>query len=345
MAQFGAICDRTKLYTMPSHANKVDTYSCVDCKSHVIIKQGEVRKHHFCHAKKSNCMFYEYEPTIHGGESEYHINAKHRIKSLLETQHQFNITSHCHICNNTTNSILPIITDDMNIILEYNTIHNDERIIADVACVKDNKVIYIIEILHTHHTEGDKRPDPWWELYATDVINYEVTSKHILLNCCRNICTSCFTSEKIRKEQHITQYKEERRKQQEQRNQQEEQQRKQQDEQRKQQDEQRKQQDEQRKQQEEQQRKQQEEHRKQQEEQRKQQEEHRKQQEEERKQQEEEQRKLRIKELAFKRCLQINRKAIESVCKPNKLAQEYRKQQEERSKVITFNKNVSTFRL
>ena len=202
MREYGAICDRTKLYTMPLDANKVDTYSCVTCKECVLVKQGEIRKHHFSHGPNSMCTFYKYKPSMEGGgETESHINAKYRLKSLLETQHQLTISSHCVLCHEKWESTLPILTEDMKIVLEHPMTHNGEVIKTDMACVQQENTPYIIEILHTHQTETDKRPEPWFELYSMDILNYDSESKHIRLKCRREACLPCFQYVKMCEEQ------------------------------------------------------------------------------------------------------------------------------------------------
>jgi hypothetical protein len=202
MGQFGAICDRTKLYTMPLDANKVDTYSCVKCKERVRVKQGEIRAHHFSHCRNSNCTFYNYEPSMEGGgETEFHINAKYRLQSLLETQHQLTISSYCVVCHEKWESTLPILTEDMKIVLEHPMTHNGDSITADMACVQQKNIPYIIEILYSHQTEADKRPEPWYELHAMDILNHNSESKHIRLKCCREVCLPCFQYVKMCEEQ------------------------------------------------------------------------------------------------------------------------------------------------
>ena len=183
---------------MPTEANKVDQYQCIDCKEEVFVKQGEQRVHHFCHYKSTNCLMYRYQPTIEGGgETEYHLNAKYKMKSLIETQHEISIRSTCQLCKYTTTAILPKF-ENMKVVLEHSFIYRDQQVIADLACLFDEQIVFIIEIMYSHATDENKRPSPWFELYSTEVIDTESASKKIQFTCRRRLCDECTILEQQR---------------------------------------------------------------------------------------------------------------------------------------------------
>jgi hypothetical protein len=80
------------------------------------------------------------------------------------------------------------------IIIEYRDINN--KYIADVAIINDNKVKYIFEIKHTHSTTTNVRPEPWFEITTQQIFEEDINNKKdITLTCIRNnknrYCSNC----------------------------------------------------------------------------------------------------------------------------------------------------------
>jgi hypothetical protein len=169
--QLGAIDIETNQYVSPNDAVKEKTYRCIDCSNNVIVKKGEIRKHHFAHYAQTNtCSYYD-----HPNESQIHKDAKMLMAKLLKEKKLIQFIWDCHECGTSsdvyelqeTPSI--IHKDDDEVKIEYRD--KDNKWVADVAIVNKDEVRYIIEIKHTHATTT-VRPEPWYEIDAVEFIKY-----------------------------------------------------------------------------------------------------------------------------------------------------------------------------
>ena len=68
----GAINKLTGKYVYPKIANKKDLYICPECNKDLILRQGEIRIHHFSH-KVENIKCYHY---TNPSETQIHKEAK-----------------------------------------------------------------------------------------------------------------------------------------------------------------------------------------------------------------------------------------------------------------------------
>lgn len=104
------------------------------------------------------------------------------------------------LCENDEKIDIKYISDKTEIKLEYKFEYNGKKI-ADVACIKNNKIQYIFEICNTHKTETDKRPKPWFEVDALTLINTVNENlddlQSLNIQCIRNEkCKLCIEKEK-----------------------------------------------------------------------------------------------------------------------------------------------------
>lgn len=166
--RLGAIDIKTKEYTLPSKASKDRQYECVDCKKRVILRQGQIRAHHFAHYTQTNtCSYYD-----HPNEAQVHKDAKLLIQKLLNERRLLCFTWDCNNCSGfyafeETSSIEYKEGDQA--ILEYRGPNG--KWIADIALVNNGEVRYIIEIKNKHATTSE-RPEPWYEIDAESSIQY-----------------------------------------------------------------------------------------------------------------------------------------------------------------------------
>ena len=186
----GAINKKTNQYTDPLNANKQDEFICIDCGNDVIIRQGNIRRHHFAHCKEDiKCNFYS-SPN----ESQIHKNAKLLLKYILKNKIQLTIKSTCNKCHKVEEYDIPEISESSLIIDEYKFDYNDVKRIADIAYIEDNDILCIFEIYNTHKTQTENRPDPWFELDAKNIIESFTNCdlEKIQLECIRNrTCDDC----------------------------------------------------------------------------------------------------------------------------------------------------------
>jgi ribosomal protein S27AE len=181
----GALCDG--VYVLPSNAVKTKKYICPDCDEGLILKKGQIKKHHFCHKSNSECTYYSPHPS----ESQIHKDAKLRIKQILDDKKklEYTIKNPCKELRNmlrnpnsgikvhsqwagwdTTHKKI-IVSPESEVVLEHRFVYDTDTIgIADVAVInkKTRELEYIIEICNTHRTAS--RPCNWCEFNADTVV-------------------------------------------------------------------------------------------------------------------------------------------------------------------------------
>lgn len=169
--RLGALNVTTNQYVLPAQADKDTPYKCPDCAARVIFRQGAVRVAHFAHHVSSNpCTYY-----THPSESQIHKDAKMLMVKLLKDKRKIQFWWKCsnymrYPCGNEYYfSEEPSFEykDGDEIVTEYRS--PDGKWIADVAIVNAGVVRLIVEIRHTH-TTSTPRPEPWYELDATDFL-------------------------------------------------------------------------------------------------------------------------------------------------------------------------------
>lgn len=193
----GAINKATNQYVYPSIANKQDKYICPECNKDLIIRQGDIRIHHFAHIRDDNPCTYYNRPS----ESQIHKDAKLLLKRVLDDKKEISIERECIGLSSTYNCpfssievhTIPIISESSNIHIEYRFEYNGIKI-ADVAYIDDNEIVCLFEIYNKHKTDEQNRPEPWFEIDAYELIN-TVNSSNIntyTLKCIRKLhCNDC----------------------------------------------------------------------------------------------------------------------------------------------------------
>lgn len=142
-------------------------YICTTCHDPVYAKRGDIKRWHFAHYTGSKCSSKD-ELLKVGGESDDHKFAKYKLYQLLLEGSDITINgTKCSYCENTKETIKVEYQEGDTAMTEL-TIEGNYRV--DVAIVNDNKIRYIFEILHTSKTKNE-RPEPWFEIKSSDVIN------------------------------------------------------------------------------------------------------------------------------------------------------------------------------
>jgi len=196
----GAFEKNTTNYILPKYAKKNTKYVCIDpnCKNRdLIFKNGEIKAPHFAHkSNNDNIKCGVYDANNNDG---IHNAAQILLKKILEDKKKVIIQKSCNAHGILKNIEIPIITDKVKIINEFSFNFNNSKKRADVAYVENNNGIqtYIIfEICHTHETNKNDRPEPWYEFNATDLIeniNTNIENNEIKLDCIRRDerCPEC----------------------------------------------------------------------------------------------------------------------------------------------------------
>jgi len=177
---------------------------CPDCNKDLVLCQGNVRIHHFRHKteKENKCTYYD-KPS----EAQVHKDAKLLLKKLLEDKRNIKFTRNCECCDdNFTVDNIPEMQTNSKIVVEYRFNFNNSVKSADVAHIINNKLISVFEIYNTHKTKDTDRPEPWYEISASELIETvnEVgeTSSELNIRCIRQKgrCNECLLKEQKKKE-------------------------------------------------------------------------------------------------------------------------------------------------
>jgi hypothetical protein len=188
----GAFNKKTNMLVLSKDANKQCEYICIGCKEDLIFKKGDVNVPHFSHKPHSKCQYFCNNSSE---ESQIHKTAKKILKEILENKNLI-ISKKCVNCSCECDEEAVDMLPNATIELEYSFTHNGIRI-ADVAYLVNGEIKYIFEICHTHKTEEQNRPEPWFEFDAMELIhlynlNYFNDVDEFYLSCIRkNICSNC----------------------------------------------------------------------------------------------------------------------------------------------------------
>jgi hypothetical protein len=160
--KFGAIHKKTGNFVLVQNAINTEGYNCSGCGNDVILRQGDIRVHHFSHLVDSDSC-----------ESDIHKSAKTLLKYILDNKIELFIKLNSKQCR----CNLKFEYDEQCISKiehrfcykngEYNNIKNG---IADLAYIdENNEVKFIFEIYHTHKTKNENRIiSKWFEIDASE---------------------------------------------------------------------------------------------------------------------------------------------------------------------------------
>ncbi len=192
----GAINKATNDREPAKFADKKNNYTCPCCERDVIFKKGQIKIPHFSHkASEIKCSFYD-KPS----ETEIHKEAKILMKSLLDKKIQIQFHRCCSSCED-VDVINFYYEDNDKAVIEYKFYYNDSNRSADVALINDNNIRFIFEICHKNKTKECNRPEPWFEIDATDFINKINEKSDYNFQCIREYtCDKC-VEEKIKQKQ------------------------------------------------------------------------------------------------------------------------------------------------
>ena len=191
MLSLGAINKNTGDYVYPKIANKKDDYICPECNKDLILCQGKVRVPYFRHKVDVNPCHHYTNPT----ESQIHKDAKMLLKTVLEGKKPIQFERECSSCKKAIDIILPEVEQESIISLEHRFSYNGSTKIADVAHhLLNGEEKSIFEIMHTHKTRSENRPEPWVEIDASWLLNYVNTNEDssLKIKCIRgDKCEEC----------------------------------------------------------------------------------------------------------------------------------------------------------
>jgi hypothetical protein len=194
----GAINKLTNEYEYPKIAIKGKKYKCPECNKDVIFCKGKIKQPYFAHKKSESPCYYYDKPS----ESQIHKDAKYLLHQLLTNKTVMNFYNICMDCKEKVYGCCELFEDcyesNMEPIIEYKFEYNNSKKSADVALIKDNKIVYIFEICYKNKTREDNRPEPWVEIKAEEFI-HDINNSSLIndkgvieIECIRDsICDVC----------------------------------------------------------------------------------------------------------------------------------------------------------
>lgn len=178
--------------------------TCLDCGSDLIVKKGNIKQHHFAHAKGSTCSSYS-GYTGKGGETMEHYKAKSKIAERFNNADKLEISRRLCIGCSKNEIITDLAVYKRNgyfacIEFPYTDLKGVKRK-ADVAIIDNSgNCHFIVEIKKTHATPEENREGcAWVELCATSVI-HNTDDKFICIRCPNRYCNDCQNEFKRRQE-------------------------------------------------------------------------------------------------------------------------------------------------
>lgn len=179
---FGAVNTKTNNYEPAYFAKKTNSYICPECNNKVILKQGNIRIHHFAHSNEEiKCEYY-----LKPSESQIHKEAKLLLKHLFENNFKLKFKRTCKNGCCTKKFKIQYPNETTQVKLEYKFSLNNTTKFADIACVDNGDELWcIFEIFVSHKTEELNRPEPWFEVDGKQLLQVNLENKIIKLNCLR----------------------------------------------------------------------------------------------------------------------------------------------------------------
>jgi hypothetical protein len=121
---------------------------------------------------------------------------------MLDKKIPISFIRNCCSCKKDTDFHIPEVSVHSSVEIEYRFEYNGPKI-ADVAYLENGNLSYVFEILNTHRTDPEKRPEPWFEIDAETFIKNASDPELFLLkiHCVRcEKCEDCILQEKREEE-------------------------------------------------------------------------------------------------------------------------------------------------
>lgn len=165
-------------------AERLGAYRCPNCKSDLILKQGQIREWHFAHKVTIQCSL----------ESVLHKTAKYLVRNSLREWVAGNKQSPLMqrtCCNCSKSTAFPLPQDISNAEVEQRTSSN---FVVDVGIFVGSSIEYAVEIKHTHAMNDRKIQEigiAFIELIAEEVISDPWEWKPVLDEFPEAFCSDC----------------------------------------------------------------------------------------------------------------------------------------------------------
>jgi hypothetical protein len=171
-------------------AIKGERYRCPACETDLVFKAGAIRARHFAHAPTYACH----------PETVLHETAKRLIAQVVTdwtkgTGPCPTVRKRCKLCYRDYDEPLRGRIDEASV--EYRL---SDGLVADIALLRGQNVVAVVEILVSHAVDGDKAARltvPWLELRGVDIVADPVSWKPVASGSVRPVlCKRCVTRDR-----------------------------------------------------------------------------------------------------------------------------------------------------
>jgi hypothetical protein len=178
--------------------------TCLDCGKELVVKKGNIKQHHFAHARGSACLEYS-GYNGRGGETMEHYRAKSKIAERFNNSEKLEIMRRlCIGCskNETITDLALYRRNGYFACVEFGYIDKvGVRRKADVAIVDNSgNCHFIVEIKQTHATPEENREGCSWVELCASSVNNNTDDKFICVRCPNRYCADCENEIKRRQE-------------------------------------------------------------------------------------------------------------------------------------------------
>jgi hypothetical protein len=158
-------------------------HTCPTCCIPLLYKCGSKNKAYYSHKPSSNNSTCRYLKK----ENETHFRAKQLIyEILLHRKHTIHLSRQCRKCSGNFLFEIEPLPSAYKILLNYTFEYNQMNRTADIVCLNDkDEIEFIIEICNRSQLSCSRRPEPWYEMNALEIINKNYAETNIHLKCIR----------------------------------------------------------------------------------------------------------------------------------------------------------------
>ena len=191
--------DSTGKYILPKKATKSkykEAFRCCDCNESLVLCKGDKNVDYFRHCKDTTCIRYD-KPHLQT-KRRLHEEAKLQLKSWIQQERVIRIKRRCCCCKKQKYQCYTTMFDMLTKVkLEHRYNFDDRYIFYDVVHLTYNdEIIEAFEIVDTHKTEEENRPDniKWYEVSADEIMkkamehfedNYEIILNNERVYTCK----------------------------------------------------------------------------------------------------------------------------------------------------------------
>ncbi len=157
--------------------------TCPTCCIPLLYKRGSKNKAYYSHKPTNNELSCRYLKK----ENEQHLQAKQIFYDILtKRNHTVHLSRKCRKCSSAFLFEIEPLPPTYKILLNYTFQYNQLKRTADIVCLNEKDDIeFIVEICNRVQLGCERRPEPWYEINALEIINKNYTETNVHFHCIR----------------------------------------------------------------------------------------------------------------------------------------------------------------